>query len=239
MAKLTLSFKGRLLAAYRLEGAVSLVGRDPACDIVIDSLAVADRHVQITETEEALTLTALDAEHPVYRNGQRIDRAALADGDLILVGKHTLSVSLSDDDAPLLSRPGIAAGTGREHQAGARDAAPAYLQIQNGPQIGQIIPVTRAVTRLQRIGGDEVIITRRGEAYVLSLMGEANRVDVGRQSLRADAEAVLRNGEQIEVDGVRCQFFCPVTGEDGDIGAVAVVSPDDPAISNDPAVRPS
>ena len=207
MAKLTLTFKGRLLAVYRLEQPSSIIGRDPTCPIFIDSLAIAPRHAELGQTEDGLILTALDDEHPVFRNGQRIKYSPLVDGDVILIGKHTLTVSLADEDAPLLTLP-TRPTPPPDEPADAPDPVPAYLQIQSGPDIGQVINVTRAVTRLQRIGGDEVIISRRGGRYLLTRIGEANRVDVGRQSVQGDTEVELTNGVEIEVDGTRCQFFC-------------------------------
>ena len=213
MVKLTLTFKGRLLAVYRLEAVSSIIGRDPDCAVCIDSLAVAPRHARIEQAEESLTLTALDAAHPVFRNGTRVDYSPLADGDLILVGKHILSISLADEDAPQLTLPARATAP-RDDSSEAPDLLPAYLQIQSGPDIGKVIPIWRAVTRLKRIGGHEVIIAHRDTHYILGRIGEANRVHVGQRSLRGDDTVQLTNGDQIEVDGIRCQFFCFVDGEE-------------------------
>jgi hypothetical protein len=213
MAKLTLTFKGRLLAVYRLEGLSSIIGRDPDCAVCIDSLAVAPRHARIEQAEENLTLTALDAAHPVFRNGTRVDFSPLADGDLILVGKHTLSVSLADEDAPQLTLP-ARPPVPRDDSSEAPDLLPAYVQIQSGPDIGTVIPIWRAVTRLKRIGGHEVIIAHRDTHYILSRIGDANQVHVGQHPLLGDDAVELTHGDQIEVDGIRCQFFCVVDGEE-------------------------
>ncbi|MBV5274784.1 MAG: FHA domain-containing protein [Lamprocystis purpurea] len=213
MAKLTLTFKGRLLAVYRLEAVSSIIGRDPDCAICIDSLAVAPRHARIEQAEESLTLTALDPAHPVFRNGTRVDYSPLADGDLILVGKHTLSVSLTDEDAPQLTLPARPT-TQRDDSSEVPDLLPAYLQVQSGSHLGQVIPIWRAVTRLNRIGGHEVIIAHRDTHYILSRIGEANQVQVGQRFLRGDDAVQLTDGDQIEIDGIRCRFFCVVDGEE-------------------------
>ncbi len=216
MAKLTLTFKGRLLAVYRLEGSSSIIGRDPDCAVCIDSLAVAPRHARIEQAAESLTLTALDAAHPVFRNGTRVDYTLLEDGDLILVGKHTLSISLTDEDAPQLALPARPTAQ-REDSSEVPDLLPAYLQVQSGPHLGQVIPIRRAVTRLKSIGGPEVIIAHRDTHYILSRIGEANRVHVGQRALRGDDTVQLAHGDQIEIDGIRCQFFCVVDGEEAGV----------------------
>jgi len=212
MAKLTLTFKGHLLAVYRLEALSAIIGRSPDCAVCIDSLAVAPRHARIEQTEESLTLTALDAAHPVFRNGTRVDYSPLADGDLILVGKHTLSVSLTDEDAPQLTLPARPTAQ-RDDSSEAPDLLSAYLQVQSGPHLGQVIPIWRAVTRLKHIGGHEVIIAHRDPHYILSRIGEANRVNVGQRPVRGDDAVELTHGDQIEIDDIRCRFFCVIDGE--------------------------
>ena len=47
MAKLTLSFKDKKLKIFPITGQDLVVGRDPACTVHIDSLAVQPRHARI------------------------------------------------------------------------------------------------------------------------------------------------------------------------------------------------
>lgn len=225
MAKLTLSFKGRLLSVHHLERPLACVGRDPGCDIAIDSLAVAPRHAEIRREDDRFVLVALDRDHLVFRNGQRVERADLAEGDLILIGKHTLSFSeVSAESILLPSAPALAPAPRhrRDEPPEPGELVPVYLQIQSGPHIGHMIPLMRSVTRLTLIGGHEVIVTRRDGHYVLTRIGEANLVFVGRRKLRGDEEVALVSGAPVEVDGTLCQFFCP---EDLDS---APLPPDEP-----------
>jgi pSer/pThr/pTyr-binding forkhead associated (FHA) protein len=209
MAKLTLSFKGRLLAVHHLERPVLTIGRDPDCDIVIDSLAVAERHAEIRQDGATVALVALDPEHPVYRNGERVAETVLADGDLILVGKHTLDFSEAAPEAILLPRATSPQRPRRDEPPDSVESIPVYLQIQSGPHIGQVIPLIRAVTRLTLIGGHEVIVTRRDGGYLLARIGEANRVFVGQRTVAGDEEIELVDGDPVEIDGTICRFFCP------------------------------
>ena len=93
MLKVTLSFKGRPLRVQPMAGPRLVVGRDPGCDLVIDSLAVAPRHLALQMVEGRVVLAALTATHPVLRNGVRVAHALVEEGDRVLVGKHTLSLS--------------------------------------------------------------------------------------------------------------------------------------------------
>lgn len=61
-----------------------VLGRDPACDIVFDSLAVSRRHAQIVPGGNAFVLQALSRSSPTRLNGRVVVREApLAAGDVI------------------------------------------------------------------------------------------------------------------------------------------------------------
>lgn len=207
MIKLTLSFKGRPLSVHPFEGPTLIVGRDPDCDIVIDSLAVAPRHARLHADDSGVTLHRLDDGYQLLCNGRQVESVRISEGARILVGKHTLTLDTHADETvllPLLPEPSAA-----RPSAASGIEAPAYIQIQGGQLIGEIIHLTRSVVRLTRIGGDEVIVTRREHGYCLARIGEANLVYVGREAVEGDTEVTLANGVEIEIDGVRCQFFGP------------------------------
>lgn len=209
MLKLTLSFKGRPLRVHSTADPRLVVGRDPGCDLVIDSLAVAPRHLALQMVEGRVVLAALTATHPVLRNGVRVAHALLEDGDRVLVGKHTLSLSAGGEAPPQQPRATLG-GTRivpKSSPPGPEKAVEAYLQVQSGRHLGKILTLDRAVNRLRRIGGTEVMVIRRDGGYVLSRLGEANRVYVGRDQVLGDQEVPLTPGVVIEIDGVRCQFF--------------------------------
>lgn len=217
MYELALSFKGRPLSVRPLPGDRFVVGRDPGCDLVIDSLAVAPQHLALQGVEGRIVLVALTDAHPVLRNGRRVRHAALEDGDRILVGKHTLTLSHRDGEARQTTDPRLGASETLPASPPHRSGGPieAYLQIQSGRHIGEILALTRAVTRLRRVGGSEVIVIRRDCGYVLSCLSGANRVYVGRERLSDEQEIPLAHGMPIEVDGTRCQFFLTLASSAG------------------------
>lgn len=212
--ELALSFKGRPLSSHPVVGPRLIVGRDPGCDLIIDSLAVAPRHLAIQVVDGRLVLVALTAEHPVLRNGMRVIHAALEEGDRLLVGKHSLSLVKGPEGPALPPHPD---DEGPQTEAARPVPAPrggidAYLQIQGGRRIGKILTLRRTVTRLHRVRGGEVIVSRRGPGYVLSRLGQANRVLVGGEPVLDDREVPLIHGVPIEIDCLRCQFFqTPIT----------------------------
>ena len=103
MAKLILSFKGLLLSVHHLDERPMTIGRDPACRIAVDSLAIAPRHAELVSSDADFLLLALDPDYPVLLNNEQVDQASLHHGDEIQLGKHTLS--FSNDTLELARRP--------------------------------------------------------------------------------------------------------------------------------------
>ena len=108
MAKLTLSFKGHLIAIHHLGEGGATIGRDLDCAIPIDSLAVAPRHAQILAHADGYSITAIDPDHPVIVNSEKVEQAPLHHGDLIRIGKHTLHYAEAAQEVAIMPAAGAA-----------------------------------------------------------------------------------------------------------------------------------
>jgi hypothetical protein len=198
MPKLTLSFKGRVLSAHPLAARTS-IGRDPNCEICIDSLAIAPRHLELRQDADGVHLTALDADAPVFLNRQRVEEAQLQDGDQLQVGKHTLTFSAS---APA---PTPAPAPIPEVPPPPRAPASPYLQVLSGPHMGRLIPLSRAMMRFGRPGGDCAMIVRRGDGHFLApLEGQPPMIDGVPV---ADTGSVLQAQCRLRIGDTELQFF--------------------------------
>lgn len=120
MATLTLYFKGRRLSIFPLADGRTTLGRDPDCDIHIDSLAVAPRHLELLPSAAGYLMVALDPDFPVVLNEERVEEARLGHGDLIRVGKHSLAFAADGQrDGQWPSKAGPDAGGADADLAGA------------------------------------------------------------------------------------------------------------------------
>ena len=72
--------------AYRLVPSV-VVGRHPLCDIVLSDITVSRHHVELEKTDVGFVVTDLGSLNGTYVNGVRVDRAALASGDAVQIGR--------------------------------------------------------------------------------------------------------------------------------------------------------
>lgn len=222
MAKLILSFKGHHLSIHHLGEAPAIIGRDKACGVCIDSLAVAPKNAEVVPSAGEFLLLALDPEYPVLLNEEQVDQASLHHGDLIQIGKHTLSFS-QDTLEPAPPRSATEPETEEpeeERDEITTDSVPAYMQIQSGRRIGKVVVFRRAVTRLSGAGAEGVVVRRNGDTYhLVKLVKQADiRID-GAPVARIETQVQLRNNNVVEVNDVRLQFFSGETGEPPDAAA--------------------
>ena len=84
---------------YLLDTDLSTVGRHPESDIFLDDITVSRRHVEFRRTTEAGTsfrVHDVGSLNGTYLNGDRVDDAALQNGDEVRIGKFRLMFFASD-----------------------------------------------------------------------------------------------------------------------------------------------
>ncbi|GAA3901042.1 FHA domain-containing protein [Microbacterium invictum] len=78
-------------ARYLLDTDVTTVGRHPEADIFFDDVTVSRRHAEIVRTGTVFELVDQRSLNGTYVNGERVDRATLADGAELRIGKFRLN----------------------------------------------------------------------------------------------------------------------------------------------------
>lgn len=78
------------------------VGRSPDAGIVLDSPIVSRQHARFRRREGVFVVEDLDSSNGTYVGTRPIERAALADGDRVVVGPFSLVVSLLEGAPPRL-----------------------------------------------------------------------------------------------------------------------------------------
>ncbi len=90
MARLFLKFEEAVLKEFPLARGVITIGRLPDNVLQIDNLAVSGHHAKISLEGEHYVLEDNNSLNGTYINNHRVTKAVLKDGDLVLIGKHTL-----------------------------------------------------------------------------------------------------------------------------------------------------
>jgi pSer/pThr/pTyr-binding forkhead associated (FHA) protein len=81
-----------LLALDRVESKQLLIGRHPACDVVVADASVSRRHAQLTFRDGVWVLQDLASTNGTTVNGERVGRAALRAGDIVALGNQIIQV---------------------------------------------------------------------------------------------------------------------------------------------------
>ena len=92
MAKVLLKYKEAVIQDVTLDKEVTTIGRKPDNDIIIDNQAVSGHHAQIKIQGGDVMLEDLGSLNGTYVNSQKISRAELFNGDMVLIGVHTILV---------------------------------------------------------------------------------------------------------------------------------------------------
>ncbi len=214
MPILTLTLGPVTLSTHPLETPRFLIGSHPECDLRLDSLAVASRHVELVEGEDGYRLRGLDPEYPVRVNDQDPGYAPLRHGDSFQVGAYRLLFGEEGLELPILEpetepqvepQPPAALGAGAPPPAPESTGA-AYLQILNGPRIGRILPIDQPETSLIRGPRGEVRLTREDDRYLLDARQAA--VPVLLDGVPVGEEPVsLADGQELQIGPLRLWFF--------------------------------
>ncbi|MGA3207633.1 MAG: FHA domain-containing protein [Syntrophales bacterium] len=94
MAKVLLKFKEAVIREIPLDQDVMTIGRKTDNDIVIDNQAVSGYHARIKKEGNSLFIEDASSLNGTYINGQKISKGELHNGDVVLIGVHTLDVIL-------------------------------------------------------------------------------------------------------------------------------------------------
>lgn len=91
---------------WLLDGNRMTIGRDPAAGIQVDAFGVSRHHADLIRSGASWSIVDARSTNGTYVNGQRVDEAALRDGDRIQVGQAELVVRDSRAGQPGRGEPG-------------------------------------------------------------------------------------------------------------------------------------
>lgn len=107
MAKLVLKFENSVLTETPVGAKEVSIGRSPDNGMVIDNPAVSHYHARVFNEEGRLMLEDFGSLNGTFVNGQRVKMISLKPGDSVAIGKHTIIVTDSRDEADPFWKGGI------------------------------------------------------------------------------------------------------------------------------------
>ena len=93
---------------YQLREGITLIGRDPACDIRVTDLSLSRRHLKCTLQHGELVVKDLNSKNGLYLGSQRIEEAHILPGFRLRAGTVWLrfeQIEQSDEPRPVPAEP--------------------------------------------------------------------------------------------------------------------------------------
>ena len=106
MPALELVRGGELIASFRLDAPVVVLGRGDECDITLGGSLVSHRHCQFVASGDAYVAQDLGSANGTYVNGERVEQQTLRDGDRIAVVPYILFYRARDEVSSAAPRRG-------------------------------------------------------------------------------------------------------------------------------------
>jgi pSer/pThr/pTyr-binding forkhead associated (FHA) protein len=229
MARVLLKFKEALIKEIPLDKPVITIGRKAENDIVIDNQAVSGFHAKILAEGEAFAIEDLGSLNGTFVNGQRVTKIDLDNGDIVLIGIHSLEVDCpsrregdrqgqavrgrSMDETmvidPASQKRMLEATTKAEEVLGG------FVVIEGSTEKREYELKDRVVT----IGKDEsaairlkgffapavaALVNRRKEGYFMT-PASGKSFKVNGQDVKTKYD--LKDGDLVEVGNLKMQFF--------------------------------
>jgi pSer/pThr/pTyr-binding forkhead associated (FHA) protein len=214
--RIVLSRGQELLREHLVEGAITFVGRDPACDIAVDDITVSKRHMKLEIVDDTVHVEDLASMNGVRVNGVAVKRQILRHLDVVEFGGHKIHVfdnELLPEGAltaeTTVTSSAVPAGSLAETQPGnlERPAMPPMFGLR---QIferggGGIAPLDQLRTMVGPAGKSALLVRRRDKLYLTRL----SRVPLLVNGQEVDTTScAVEPGDVIEVGAAKYELVC-------------------------------
>ena len=212
MAKFTVYFKDKPIFSSIYDSGVVHIGRDETNELVVDSLAVAPAHAVAVIKDGLCIIKQLNEKFPLVVNNHPSKEWNLQNNDVINVGKHYIVYNATEffhepaEYTHIPSSADVDVKVLNEKLENIAKQQEAKLQVMDGPHIGRILTLKKAMTRLGHEGAGVVVIARRKDGYYVSALQGHEGLVLNKQPL-GDRTVLLQNNDVIEVDNTPMQFF--------------------------------
>jgi pSer/pThr/pTyr-binding forkhead associated (FHA) protein len=230
MAKVLLKYKEAVVKEIVLDKEITTIGRKQDNDVVIDNQAVSGHHALIKAEGDTLMIEDLSSLNGTYLNGQKVSKAELFNGDVILVGVHTLDVFSAKEretDKKNFAVRGrsmdetmvIAPDDKKKIITAADKAIPEALggfMVVEGSTDQKEYELKERVSAIGKEDGSAIrlkgffapklaaLVNRRKEGYFITPAGGKNLKVNGKE---IDHRYDLKDGDMVEVSNLKLQFY--------------------------------
>lgn len=192
MVSLVIQADGEAQRVRALAAGTLTIGRKSDNDIHLDDSTVSGRHAKIVTYFSASHIEDLGSTNGTFVNGRRVRMHTLRPGDVVAIGRHTLTVQ-DQDQVPAAPAPKAMAEHTMVLSSEGLDRALAEL---NSAAAEQLIPETPAgeTADARPEPGDSASAPAAGGAYLRVMVGP----DTGKRIVLGDSGAELEGDVKVQ-----------------------------------------
>lgn len=207
MGKLVIKHKGKAIGDVNLRLGDMTIGRNSACDIVLQNdKSVSNQHALIKTVGRKTTIEDLGSTNGTFIESGRITRHELRHGEIIIIGAHEL---IYRDDLAL-DTAGFGKISGSGKSAGGTGEKTTIIQMEaqliavEGKDKGKRLPLVKQETVLDNPGKNPARIYRGPDGYVLHAQLGPGEPRLNDRPVQQGGQ-ILESGDIIEVAGTKYQ----------------------------------
>lgn len=228
MTKVLLKFKDAVIKEIPIEKEAYTIGRKEENDIVIGNMAVSGFHAKLLKEEKGVFLEDMASTNGTFVNGRKVAKCLLNSGDVILIGNHTLEfistekpdmepaepvIKARDMDATVLLAPQeqqkILTATEKLDVTGGliiMEGNTDRKEYELKERVTTIGKDSSAFVHMKGFFAPKVaaLVNRRKTGYFITPSGGK---ELKVNGIRVDQRHDLKDGDVIEVAGLKMQFF--------------------------------
>ncbi|MFE8596727.1 FHA domain-containing protein [Archangium violaceum] len=235
-----------------LDDAIITLGRDKGCQVVLAQQAVSRSHARITQEGNLFFLEDLGSAYGTQVNGKPLpkgEKRLLRNGDVIVIAQFDVRFDKVADlphDVESQKTSFVARNMVKDVMRGLSGSEERYLRVMNGPREGERLEVNDTqeftigrddsadvIFRDDLISRQHVKVRRDWSGTHVEDLGSRNGIKVNRKRVN---RKTLKDGDELEVGGVRFVYVCPSEApeEQSEALAAPVVSDNEPSSRTHP-----
>ena len=224
---------------FVLDDAIITLGRDKSCQVVLAQQAVSRNHARISQEGNLFFLEDLGSAYGTQVNGKPLpkgEKRLLRNGDVIVIAQFDVRFEKVADlphDVESQKTSFVARNMVKDVMRGLSGGEERYLRVMNGPREGERLEINDAsefvigrdesadiVFRDDLISRRHVKVRRDWSGTHVEDLGSRNGIKVNR---KRTSHKTLRDGDELEVGGVRFVYLCPSEAPEEQVEPLAPV----------------
>ena len=210
MDKIVVLRAGRVVSEHPLDKQVTIIGRNPEADILLDDTFVSRSHAQVVMGDVPY-IEDLDSGNGIFHQGRRVRRVTLKNGQMVNIGNFLLRFDSAlqqkvNQDSGGDFRTQGAQKTQVFNSMGAEQisAPPAVIKYLSGPDAGNILDLRSPYTALGALGSQVAVVTRRPDGYYVRPVSKGCSVVLNGKPI--EVASLLTDHANITVGDLELEF---------------------------------